>query len=95
MLMIEQLKKEIEIIKNNLAALPKNNKTNIKKYNDYINEVYTEYNSLFTKVDEEIKERFYSFFPSANYGRLRNIKLERHRQLKQHGRVTKIRCRCK
>lgn len=74
--MIEQLKKEIEVIKNNLAALPKNNKTNIKKYNDYLTEIYNQYNGLFTKIDEEIKDRFYSFFPSSNYGRLRNLKLE-------------------
>lgn len=74
--MIEQLKKEIEAIKNNIEALPQNNKTNLKKYNDYLTETYNKYHGLFTKVDEEIKDRFYYLFPSSNYGRLRNLKLE-------------------
>lgn len=74
--MNEQLKKEVEVIKNNLNTLPKNNKTNLQRYNSYLTEVYTKYNNLLMGVDKEVKDRFYSLFPSYNHGKLRKLKLE-------------------
>lgn len=74
--MKEQLQKEIDIIKSNLNTLPQNNKTNIKRYNNYLTDVYTKYNYLFTKISEEVKNRYYSFFPNSNYTKIKNIKTE-------------------
>lgn len=74
--MNEQFQKEIEVIKNNINTFPRNNKTNIQKYNDYISTIYTKYNNLLTKLDEEVRCRFYSLFPNSNHGKLRKLKLE-------------------
>lgn len=74
--MNEELKKEIEVIKNNLNTLPKTTKTNIEKYNSYLTEVYNKYNNLLNRLEGEVKERFYSLFPSYNHGKLRKLKLE-------------------
>lgn len=74
--MNEQLKKEIEVVKNNLNTLPKNTNSDNEKYNDYLAKVYNKYNDLLTKIDGEVKERFYSLFPSYNHGKLRKLKQE-------------------
>lgn len=74
--MNEQIKKEIEVIKNNLNTLPKNTKINAKKYNNYLTEVYNKYNHLLSKLEVEVKERFYSLFPSYNHGKLEKLKSE-------------------
>ena len=55
--MIEELKKEIEVQKEVLSTLPKNNKKNIEKYKDSISKELEKYKVKEEDVIKEIKSR--------------------------------------
>ena len=56
--MIDQLKKDIEVINSNLEVLPKNNKKNIEKYVEYIDEVLVKYKPLLDNASSIINARY-------------------------------------
>ena len=55
--MIDKLNEEIEQVNSNIDVLPTNNKRNIVKYNEYIDECLAKYNSLLKETEDEINSR--------------------------------------
>ncbi len=59
--MIQDIQDEIKLIKDNINTLPKNNKANIQKFKDYIDDIKDKYNSHFKNVTNEIISRYNKF----------------------------------
>lgn len=56
--MIQEIQDEIKLIKDNINTLPKNNKTNIQKFKDYVDDIKDKYNNKFKNVSNEILDRY-------------------------------------
>ena len=56
--MINDIKKEIEEVNSSLESLPKNNKKNIEKYNEYIDEILAKYKPMLIECEAIIKGRY-------------------------------------
>ena len=56
--MINDINTEIESINSNLEILPKNNKKNIEKYNEYIDLCLAKYRPMVEACENEIKKRY-------------------------------------
>ena len=55
--MIDKLNEEIAQVNSNIDVLPVKTKTNIVKYNEYIDECLAKYNDLLKQAEEEINKR--------------------------------------
>lgn len=66
--MKEEINKRIETIKENLAILPKGNKDEIRKHNDYILSEIAKLNALFNDDKQEIINRMKSIKETYNVG---------------------------
>ena len=58
MQMKNDLEKEIEQINSNIEVLPTNNKKNIEKYVEYIDQCLAKYKPMLTNCENEIKKRY-------------------------------------
>ena len=56
--MINEINKDIESINSNIEVLPKNNKKNIERYNEYIDECLNKYKPIVVACENEIKNRY-------------------------------------
>ena len=56
--MIDKINAEIEKVNSNLELLPKNNKKNIEKYNEYVEECLSRFKPVFEACGTEIKNRY-------------------------------------
>ena len=56
--MIDKLNQEIEKVNANIELLPKSNKKNIEKYNEYIDECIQKFKPIFESCEAEIKKRY-------------------------------------
>ena len=56
--MINEINSDIESINSNIEVLPKNNKKNIEKYNEYIDQCLNKYNPIVVACENEIKIRY-------------------------------------
>ena len=56
--MIDKINEEIEKVNSNLELLPKNNKKNIEKYNEYIDECLGRFKPVLEACENEIKNRY-------------------------------------
>ena len=56
--MIQEIQDEIKLIKDNINTLPKNNKANIQKFKDYIDDIKDKYNNQFRNINNEILNRY-------------------------------------
>ena len=66
--MKDEIAKRIEVIKENLAVLPKGNKDEIQKHNDYILSEIAKLNALFNDDKQEIINRMKSIREKYNVG---------------------------
>lgn len=64
--MKEQLQKEIDKINENISILPKNNKTNKQKYNDYIDKQIKIYKDKLEDIKKEISSRYNKYLEEFN-----------------------------
>lgn len=62
--MIENLEKEINILKNNIDTLPKDNESNLEKYYDYVKLIHQNYSYKMDVVNMELDKKYLALLPN-------------------------------